>query len=256
MPILPHTENIFYRMWDTAAPKADVVFLHGAGEYSGLYHRFAAHLNMDGYRVWAIDHIAHGNTPGSVEDVYDILNLAENAKKLLQFVQERKNPLKTVLIGNSLGGVTSGVIMSLPDAPSVAGLVLTSTPLAPLQNIDKLDQAVMSLEPTYLAELDSDPVLKQMEPLDYYRLDKTMCAGAERIDQSIGTWKFPVLFINGEKDTLALPENAGHWAAKASRGRAVIIKNGHHDIINDTAYLHVARLICDFVFESTCDDFL
>ena len=255
MPILPDTENVFYRMWDTSNPKAHVVFLHGAGEHSGLYHRFATHLNRDGYRVWALDHIAHGHTPGKADDVYNVNNLAQNAKVLLNYVQNQPGPSKIVLIGNSLGGVTAGVIMSQSDAPSIQGLVLTSTPLEPLQNIDKLDQVIMSREPTYLAELESDPLLQQMEPLDYYRLDKGMCAGANQIEQSVRSWKFPVLFINGEEDTLALPQAAKTWAEKAMYGRAVTVKNGHHDILNDTSYASVARLICDFVFEATCDDF-
>lgn len=253
MPVLPDTRQVFYRMWDTAQPRANVVFLHGAGEHSGLYHRFAAALNADGYRVWAIDHIAHGLTPGRPEEVYAVSNLAENARRLMQVVEQHDKTLKTVLIGNSLGGVTAGLLLCRADAPKVAGLLLASTPLAPLADIDRLDEVVMSLEPTYLDELEFDPLKKQMEDLDYYKLDAGMTAAAKQMEQAIGSWDFPVLFLNGENDSLAPPEIAQRWAVKMRYGRAVTIQNGHHDILNDTAYAEVARLVCNFVFETTCE---
>ena len=251
MPYLSNEPAVFYRVWNTECPKANVVFLHGAGEHSGLYHRFAAGLNAEGYRVWAIDHIAHGHTPGSVEAVYEVSALADNARRLIRLAQEETDALKTVLIGNSLGGVTAGLLMSMEDAPAIAGLVLTSTPLAPLQNIDELDKAIMSLEPTYLDELASDPLLPRMEPLDYNRLDAAMCKAVEQMQSKAPCWPFPVLLINGENDVLALPETARAWAKNIPRGRALTIKGGHHDILNDTSYAVVTRLIASFVLEAT-----
>lgn len=256
MPFLPDAENVFYRVWNTQPPKANVVFLHGAGEHSGLYHRFAAALNAQGYRVWAIDHIAHGHTPGATEAVYKVSPLADNARRLFTLVEGQKEPLQTVLIGNSLGGITAGLLMSREDAPAIAGLALTSTPLAPLQNIDKLDEAVMSLEPTYLDELASDPLLKRMEPLDYYKLDAGMCEAVRQIERKAPLWTFPALLVNGENDVLARPETAKEWVKRTPRGRACTIRGGHHDILNDTSYQTVARLIASFVWEATEEDIL
>lgn len=253
MPYLPNSNQVFYRLWDCQGAKANVVFLHGAGEYSGLYHRFAAAMNAEGYRVWAIDHPGHGFTPGTSEDVYEVSNLVRNAKILLDVVV-RNNDQKIVLMGNSLGGVTAGLLMCACDAPSVVGLVLTSTPLEPLQNIDQLDKAIMSLEPTYLDILDSDPMLKQVVPLDYYKLDAGMTKAALEIKDHLPKWNFPVLFINGDNDVLALPEDAKRLSCSAVNGRAVTVRNSHHDILNDVTYNTVARLISNFVFEVTSDD--
>lgn len=256
MPFLPDAENVFYRVWNTNCPTANVVLLHGAGEHSGLYHRFASVLNVAGYRVWAIDHIAHGHTAGAVEEVYDVSRLAANARKLFNLINEQAEPLKTVLVGNSLGGVTAALLMSMEHAPNISGLVLTSTPLAPLQNIGELDRAVMSLEPTYLDELAFDPLLQRMETLDYYRLDAGMRQAIRQTEDKAPFWAFPILLINGENDVLARPETARKWVKKTRCGRALTIIDGHHDILNDTSYQTVARLIASFVFETTSENVL
>ncbi|WP_368655893.1 alpha/beta hydrolase [Rhodococcus sp. 1168] len=39
---------IYYRHWAAEAPRVSVVFLHGYGEHSGLYHRLADSLSSDG----------------------------------------------------------------------------------------------------------------------------------------------------------------------------------------------------------------
>ncbi|TGQ49523.1 lysophospholipase, partial [Mesorhizobium sp. M1C.F.Ca.ET.210.01.1.1] len=37
--------QVYYRHWAPLKPTAQIVFLHGYGEHSGLYHRFANSLN-------------------------------------------------------------------------------------------------------------------------------------------------------------------------------------------------------------------
>ena len=255
MPYLEAERRIFYRCWDCPGAAADVIFLHGAGEHSGLYHRLAAALNAAGYRVWALDHPGHGLTPGTSEDVYDVFGLARNARALVRHVQCGSTE-QLVLMGNSLGGVTAGLTMCTEDAPQIAGLVMTSTPLEPLKNIDELDQAIMSLEPTYLDVLETDPVLKQVVPLDYYKLDAGMTMAANVIKQRMPEWKFPVLMINGDADTLALPEDARRLAHKIPHARAATIRNSHHDVLNDVNYDAVAQLILQFLFETTNENIM
>ena len=65
MPFLPAIEgNFYYRHWDCESPRAAVLLLHGFGEHSGHYHRFAGALVHSGFDVWALDHEGHGLTGG------------------------------------------------------------------------------------------------------------------------------------------------------------------------------------------------
>jgi alpha-beta hydrolase superfamily lysophospholipase len=59
------TGRVYYNAWPGPAPStAAVVFLHGFGEHSGLYHRLGNTLNGAGIDLWALDDIGHGLTEG------------------------------------------------------------------------------------------------------------------------------------------------------------------------------------------------
>ena len=42
-----------------------MIFLHGFGEHTGLYHRYGFALNAAGVDLWAVDQFGHGLTPGT-----------------------------------------------------------------------------------------------------------------------------------------------------------------------------------------------
>ncbi len=61
MPFIEHNgERIYYRHWAAAEPRAAVVFLHGFGEHTGLYHRYGFALNAAGIDLWAVARSATG----------------------------------------------------------------------------------------------------------------------------------------------------------------------------------------------------
>lgn len=56
MPFLDDDgRRAYYRHWAAENPTAAVVFLHGFGEHTGVYHRYAFALNARGIDVWAVD---------------------------------------------------------------------------------------------------------------------------------------------------------------------------------------------------------
>ncbi len=251
MPFIPTSEtSIFYRVWDVKSPTANVVLFHGLGEHSGLYHRFAYDMNAQGFQVWAIDHTAHGHTPGNLEEVYDVFGLADHAIELIRFVQEQEEDLPLVVIGHSLGGVTASTVLSKENAPAIHGLVLTGTPLEPVTGLADLDSVVMSRDKMYLDELSVDPLVPR-EEVDLIKLNKGLSATQEIISSKISTWKFPVLFVNGETDPIASPANAKKWAERLLFGQVIEIRGGCHDIINDSCHATVSQLISSFVYEVT-----
>src|SRR3978361_958167 len=65
MPFLETDEGrAYYRHWASPEPRAAVIFLHGFGEHTGLYHRYGFALNAAGIDLWAVDPFGHGLTPG------------------------------------------------------------------------------------------------------------------------------------------------------------------------------------------------
>ena len=69
MPFLNTDDGrAYYRHWAAPEPRAAVVFLHGFGEHTGLYHRYGFALNAAGIDLWAVDQFGHGLTPGERGD--------------------------------------------------------------------------------------------------------------------------------------------------------------------------------------------
>ena len=73
------TGRVYYKAWRGPAPRAAaIVFLHGFGEHSGLYHRLGNALNNTGIELWALDEIGHGLAGARLAEFagarHDILN--------------------------------------------------------------------------------------------------------------------------------------------------------------------------------------
>ena len=71
MPFRHRHGRAYYRHWAAAEPRAAVVFLHGFGEHTGLYHRYGFALNAAGIDLWAVDQFGHGLSPGDRGDFGD-----------------------------------------------------------------------------------------------------------------------------------------------------------------------------------------
>ena len=69
MPFIDHPKGrAYYRHWAAAEPRAAVIFLHGFGEHTGVYHRYGFALNAVGIDLWAVDQFGHGLSPGNRGD--------------------------------------------------------------------------------------------------------------------------------------------------------------------------------------------
>jgi alpha-beta hydrolase superfamily lysophospholipase len=144
-----------------------VVFLHGFGEHSGLYHRLGNALNGAGIELWALDEIGHGLTEGDRGVIGSIDNLVENGRRLTAIAEEVQPRIPVWLAGHSLGAVAAAVSVAR-DPDRYTGLILSGAALSPLDwvlalrdadasDLD-LDPADLSSDPFYLDELAYDPL--------------------------------------------------------------------------------------------------
>ena len=121
------TGAVHYRSWTTAHPRLVLVFLHGLGQNSGHYHRFARILNTEDIDVWAVDHVGHGLTEGELSDASQIDGLADNALQLADIARAERAGVPTALMGHSLGAATAiAALIKNPDGFCAA--VLCGTP--------------------------------------------------------------------------------------------------------------------------------
>ncbi|MFI6869339.1 alpha/beta hydrolase [Nocardia sp. NPDC050406] len=121
---------VHYRRWPIESPTAVVVLLHGLGQQSADYHRFARALNRHGIEVWGIDHIGHGLSEGETDSIAPIDDLAANALLFMELVRDARPELPMTVIGHSLGAGTALIALQSgsPVVDAVSAVVLCGTP--------------------------------------------------------------------------------------------------------------------------------
>jgi alpha-beta hydrolase superfamily lysophospholipase len=238
---------IHYRDWPAHKPKAGLIYLHGYGEHSGLYHRFAHALNANEIRVWAIDAGGHGLSGGE-RGAPDQESYAADGLALSEIAQASVPGLPLILAGHSMGSVAAALIAT--RRPELyTGLLLTGAPLEDVDPVvlESLDQVEMSRDQFYREELAADPLLAWVEDAGPPRLD--LSAALAEIDQSLPETDLPILLINGEHDPVGTPMVARRMADRCQSARTIEIPDGLHDILNDTSHREVASLIADFALQ-------
>ncbi|MBF6175310.1 alpha/beta hydrolase [Nocardia blacklockiae] len=122
--------RMHYRRWTVRQPRAVLVLLHGLGQQSADYHRFARAMNRYDIEVWGLDHAGHGLSEGSLDRRAPIEELAANALGLVELARHEHDGLPLVLLGHSLGAGTALIAMQseCEAAAAVAAVVLIGTP--------------------------------------------------------------------------------------------------------------------------------
>jgi alpha-beta hydrolase superfamily lysophospholipase len=235
--------NVYYRAWTVPYSWAVVVLVHGHGEHSGHYHRFAAALNHRGIDAWGLDLPGHGLTYGERGIVTTIDALSVDGAHLMELARASAPDLPLVLVGHGLGGVTAATI-ACRNQSALSGLVLTGTPLRPFPRF--VEPPVMSRDPFYLDELRFDPLGFDREAAEV-SLRAALTHAYPALDEALPSLHLPVLFINGAQDEIAPPDTAASVASLLPRGTTSVFDGAGHDVINETVHADVAAVVADFV---------
>ncbi|WP_137875342.1 alpha/beta fold hydrolase [Rhodococcus sp. Q] len=127
--------QVHHRRWPCADPVAGLVFLHGMGQHTGHYHRFARALGATGIEMWALDHVGHGLSEGEPGEPGPIDDLATNALLLADIAEGDRPGLPLAIMGHSLGAATA--VAAVNRAPlRFAAVVLCGLPRAAAANPD------------------------------------------------------------------------------------------------------------------------
>ncbi|RUX52555.1 MULTISPECIES: alpha/beta fold hydrolase [unclassified Mesorhizobium] len=240
--------QVYYRHWAPLKPTAQIVFLHGYGEHSGLYHRFANSLNAQGIGVWALDAIGHGLSDGERGNPGSMAYLRTNAERLTGIAQREDPGLPMALVGHSMGAMTAAAVV-IAGAGPFRGVVLGGMPVEGISQEQErqAEQGVMSLDPFYLDELEFDP-LKFDASMAFVHLRSVLSAPVcEQIQAGLLELSLPALMISGDKDMFCPPDLARRWASRIPGAKHHLFANTHHDLINDASHADVADVIAQAV---------
>ncbi|MBL8651541.1 MAG: lysophospholipase [Sphingopyxis sp.] len=201
-------------------PKAVILLAHGYAEHAGRYTHVAKRLTDAGYAVYAIDHWGHGRSDGTPGFVPRFSAFTDGLAELLTLVEVNHGETPRLLLGHSMGGLISTLLLIerqsafvaaalsgpaiVPGAPPSRFTIWISRFLSrffPRLGVLALDANGVSRDPAVVAAYRADPLVypgKIGARLGKEFMDAMAAAqaGAPKIT-------LPILFQHGEKDSLA-----------------------------------------------------
>ncbi|MFT4087942.1 MAG: alpha/beta fold hydrolase [Gordonia sp. (in: high G+C Gram-positive bacteria)] len=247
--------HVYYRYWRTAEqPFASLVFLHGYGEHSGLYHRFAEQLNAQGINVWALDQYGHGLSDGprgTLDSMDDAIGAARVLTDHLATGQAPDVPV--VIAGHSLGSIVATLTAISADSEKYAGLVVSGAALSPVAWLAavedegvELDLDALSAAPFYRDELANDPLA--FTGGDLGELARRLFPPAwEQIERGLPELSLPILAVHGSNDQIAPIASILDWRDRTPPLRVEVFEDSAHDVLNEVAHREVVSAVADFV---------
>ena len=255
MPFIDHERGrAYYRHWAATNPRAAVIFLHGFGEHTGLYHRYGFALNAAGIDLWAVDQFGHGLSPGDRGDFTTLEASIGLADGLAELASTATLDIPLVAQGHSFGAVAT--LWKLIEDPSRyrAGIISGAplVPIAALLDTDSsfdLDPRWLSADPFYLDAMENDPLA--FVDADGVSLARELDRAWDRFGAVLPGLTVPTLAVHGVDDPIA---DIGAVRAYAEQVDSLSLKelaHGRHDILNDVGHQEVAAAIIDFIGEHT-----
>ncbi len=253
---MPFTDGaagrVYYRHWTTpGAPRASVVFLHGFGEHSGLYHRYASELRGHGIDLWALDQYGHGLSDGPRGTLRSLDDAVDSARRLTDLAEAAAPGTPVILAGHSLGSVVA-LLTALDDTDRYRGVVVSGAPISRLDwsgsdAPTELTLDALSADEFYRDELANDPLSFTEGDLPDL-VSRLFPAAWSRFESELPGIGLPVLAVHGAADPIAPIDGVTVWRDRVPTLRVETV-DGAHDILNDVEHTRVADLIARFVLD-------
>lgn len=253
MPFIDHPKGrAYYRHWAAAEPRAVVVFLHGFGEHTGLYHRYGFALSAAGIDLWAVDQFGHGLSPGPRGDLGSIQDSSALADALTELAEKHRPGLPLIAQGHSFGSVvTLFRLLNQPDR--VRAGVVSGAPLVPIPDMldsdtsVELDAGWLSSDPFYLDSLENDPLA--FVDADGATLTRELDWAWDRFGSELPKLAMPTLALHGVNDPIAPIGPVRAYAEQIEALRIAEFAGARHDVLNETMHAEVAATVIDFLRE-------
>jgi alpha-beta hydrolase superfamily lysophospholipase len=251
MPFIDHElGRAYYRHWAALEPRAAVIFLHGFGEHTGVYHRLGFALNAAGIDLWAVDQFGHGLSPGTRGDFGRIEDSSALADGLTALAEEATPGIPLIAQGHSYGSVVT--LFRLLDQPQrYRAAIISGAPVVPVPELLDTDSSLdldplwLSGDPFYLDAMENDPLA--FVEADSVPLARELDRAWDRFGAELPKLAVPTLAIHGEFDPIAPVSALRAYAEQIEPLALREFPGAHHDILNETVHREVAAAIIEFI---------
>ena len=244
--------KLFYRAWVSQENKARIILLHGAGEYSEKYKRFAIWFFEKKIDVFSLDMRGHGRSGGPICHVNDFNDYAQDLDIFATFIDKGWGKKSTFLVSHSLGGLVA-IFYAMNFSYDFKGIVLCS-PCIKLKL--KLQQLMSVLARIFSKVLRDKPFASHIKPRMathdkyiikafthdplihhvvtsslYLQMIKTM----DYVRAKAGNFTKPLLLLQAGSDKICDATAADNfYAANGSKDKAFKLYRGfYHELLNE-----------------------
>jgi len=257
--------RLAYTSWPVSGATITFAVVHGLGEHSGRYDRFAHGMAGHGMATYAVDLRGHGESEGQRGHVDTWSQWIEDAAAFVNHVESEARG-EVVPLGHSFGGavmlstVRSGKLVrarrfvlsspalklktKVPAWKTSLGKAMAT--LAPrLAVANEVDAGTVSRIPDVVEAYRSDPLVHNKISFRLY--DEWQRAAGENLERA-GDIRIPFLILAGTADRLIDPEGSKEFHARAPETSELHLLEGrYHEPFNDVGSEEVFALIADWL---------
>jgi lysophospholipase len=151
--------RLHYSLYETAATRADLLIIHGAGEYGERYEDFSVFCAGKGIRVCAPDLRGYGSSGGPRAYARSFDDYGRDIEALIQKAFTPSHPL--FLLGHSMGGLITAHAAAYILDPQPSGILLSSPCFGLAVKVSRISHVLSALLervwPTFLHRTPHDP---------------------------------------------------------------------------------------------------
>jgi len=257
--------KLAYRAWPKAGAKISVAVVHGLGEHSRRYERFAMGMARQGFATFAVDLRGHGKSAGRRGHIDSWSQWVDDAAAFIAHVEGAVEG-EVVPVGHSFGGPVLLSIVLAGKLPHTTRFILSSPALrlkakvpgwkvalskvtsvvAPKLTLDnEVDAGTLSRIPEVVEAYRTDPLVHNKISSRLYSEWGRACT---RILEHAGEIKLPFLILAGTDDQLVDPagsEELHRLTAVVSELR--LLEGRYHEPFNDIGSEEVFAVIADWL---------
>ena len=258
--------QLVWRSWEVERPRATFAVVHGHGDHSGRYERFARAMAGHGFSTFAVDLRGHGRSEGQRGHVDAWSDWLKDAETFVGHVEQHPSAGEVIPVGHSFGGV---VVLSavLHDALQPRRFVVSNPALRlkmqvpgwklaigrfgsrwlpKLAQPTGLDPAGISREPEVVAAYKSDPLVHGSISS---RLFMEWIRACEDVEGRAAELRTPFFLSLGDGDPIIDHQNSLAFAERAVNApHEVRVWDGrYHEPFNDLGSSEVFDAIAAWI---------
>jgi alpha-beta hydrolase superfamily lysophospholipase len=225
-----HTSDglaLFEQSWAPAEPGAVVVLVHGYAEHSTRYESTARRLARDGYAVQTLDLRGHGRSEGKRCFVRSFAEYLTDVEAALLVAERRWPDHPVFLMGHSMGGLISALLV-IERAASLCGLVL----LPSFPTVRFRSESLSRDAGVVQAYRDDGLVFHGRTPA---RTASEIIRAIRYVQGRMDSIELPLLVVHGGRGQVAEVEGSRRlYASARSNDKSLRVYDGlFHEIMNE-----------------------